>query len=52
MRLGRVGRVIFRITGWRDNTVSALTLLSLDDHYETLESIAKSTTEPVMMAWE
>lgn len=52
MRLGRVGRVIFRITGWCEGVVSALTLLSIDDHYETLKSVSKSTTAPVVIKWE
>ena len=52
MRLARVGRVILRIPAWNGEGVSALTLLSVDDHYETLESVAQSTTEPQLMQWE
>lgn len=52
MRLARVGRVILRIPVWNGEGVSALTLLSVDDHYETLESVAHSTTEPQLMKWE
>ncbi|MBN9413550.1 MAG: tetratricopeptide repeat protein [Candidatus Paracaedimonas acanthamoebae] len=52
MRFGRVGRVILRVTAWNGNAVSALTLLSIDDHYETLDSVAHSITPAKIMEWE